>query len=191
MDPIDSVARVLDEAHTIIASTSDADLAKQTPCTQWNVGALIEHMTGVVNQFAAGFAGTPLSPPPAPGTSGPTNSDVAGTYRQAVDDLLKAVRAPGALDKTLKLPFGEMPGGQALGIVISDQSIHTWDLAKAMGKPYTMDEQIASSILTMMHQLMGANPGARGEGRGFAAEVPCPADAPVQDRLLAFSGRQP
>jgi uncharacterized protein (TIGR03086 family) len=191
MDTVASVEHALNEAHAMIASTSAADLEKPTPCTAWTVSALIEHMTGVVNQFAAGFTGTPLSPPPAPGTGGQTNRDVAGTYRQAVDDLLKAVRAPGALDKTLKLPFGEMPGGQALGIVIGDQSIHTWDLAKALGKPYTMDEQIASSVLTMMHQLMGANPGARGEGRGFAAEVPCPANAPVQDRLLAFSGRQP
>jgi uncharacterized protein (TIGR03086 family) len=191
MDTVAIVERVLDEAHAMIASTSAADLAKPTPCSNWNTGALIEHMIGVVNQFRAGFSGTPLTPPPAPGAGGPTVGDAARTYQQAADDLLKAVRAPGALDKTLKLPFGEMPGGQALNIVIGDQSIHTWDLGKALGKPFTIDEKIASSILEMMHRLIGANPGARGEGRGFAAEIPCPADAPVQDRLLAFSGRQP
>ena len=191
MDTVTTVERVLDEAHAMIASVSDANLAKQTPCTSWNVSALIEHMTGVVTNFGTAFRGAQLTPTAAPGSAGATSADLAASYRQAVDALVQAVRAPGALDKTLKLPFGEMAGGQALGIVIGDQSIHTWDLAKAQGKPFTMDEQIASSILTMMHQLMSMNPGARGEGRGFAEEVPCPADAPVQERLLAFSGRQP
>ncbi len=191
MDTVATVERVLNEAHTMIASLSAADLAKPTPCTSWNASALIEHMTGVVTNFGTAFSGGPLTPPAAPGGAGATSADLAASYRQAVNALLQAVRAPGALDKTVKLPFGEMPGGQAIGIVIGDQSIHTWDLAKALGKSYTMDEQIASSILAMMHQLMSMNSGARGEGKGFAEEVPCPADAPVQERLLAFSGRQP
>lgn len=191
MDTIATVERVLNEAHTMIASTSAADLAKPTPCASWSISALIEHMIGVVTNFGTAFSGGSLTPPAAPGGTGATSAALAASYQQAVDALLRAVRAPGALDKPVKLPIGEMPGGQALGIVIGDQSIHTWDLATAMGKPFTMDEQIASAILTMMHQLISANPGARGEGRGFAAEVPCPADAPVQDRLLAFSGRQP
>jgi hypothetical protein len=52
-----------------------------------------------------------------------------------------------------------------------------------------MDEEIASGILAMLHQIL--TPDRRGPGKGFAEEVACPASAPVQDRLLAFSGRQP
>ena len=44
MDMVDNVARVLNEAHTVIASASDADLARPTPCANWTVSALIEHM---------------------------------------------------------------------------------------------------------------------------------------------------
>jgi uncharacterized protein (TIGR03086 family) len=190
MDMVDNVERVLNEAHGMIAAASTADLAKPTPCEAWNVSGLIEHMTSVVARFGAGFSGAPVAMPAAP-AGGATHEDLTTSYRQAVDALLAAVRVPGALDKMLKLPFGEMPGNQALGIVIGDQSIHTWDLAKAVGKPYTMNEQVASSVLAMMHQLIAANPAARGEGRGFGNEVPCPADAPIQDRLIAFSGRQP
>jgi uncharacterized protein (TIGR03086 family) len=190
MDMVDNVERVLNEAHEMIAAASTADLAKPTPCEAWNVGELIEHMTSVVARFGTGFSGAPVTMPAVPGGSA-THDDLTASYRRAVDALLAALRVPGALDKTLKLPFGEMAGTQALGIVIGDQSIHTWDLAKSVGKPYTMNEQVASSVLAMMHQLIAANPGARGEGRGFGYEVPCSADAPIQERLLAFSGRQP
>lgn len=189
MNQVATVERVLNDAYAMIESASDADLTKQTPCDQWDVRALAEHMTGVVNNFGTAFGGGQLTPPSAPGTGTATGAELSAAYRQAVDALLATVRAPGALDKTIKLPFGEMPGGQALGIVIGDQSIHTWDMAKALGRPYTMDEGVASSVLEMMHRLIGANPQAR--GGGFAAEVPCAETAPVQERLLAFSGRQP
>jgi uncharacterized protein (TIGR03086 family) len=191
MDPVDSVARVLDEAHTIIASTTDADLAKPTPCATWNVGELIEHMVGVVTNFGKAFGGSQLTPPAAPDGAGVTSAGLAATYQQAVDVLLAEARAPGALDKTLKLPFGELPGLRAIRIALADQLIHSWDLSKAIGRPFTMDEPLAAATLDGMRQLMAGNPNARGDGRAFGAEVPCSADAPAQDRLLAFSGRQP
>ena len=96
-------------------------------------------------------------------------------------------RAPGALERTLKLSFGEAPAARAARIVVGDQILHTWDLAKALGRPYTMDQDLASATLEMMQGLL------KPENRGgaFAAEVACSEAAPVQDRLLAFSGRQP
>jgi uncharacterized protein (TIGR03086 family) len=190
MDQIQSTQRALDSALAMIESASPATLSKPTPCEEWDARALIEHMIGVVQTFGAGFA-SGASPTPAAGQSatGPAGDDPAGSYRQAADALMQAIRKPGALDQTLKLPFGEMPGNQAINIVIADQSIHTWDLAKALGKPFTMNEDLASSILAMLHQFL--TPERRGPGQGFAEAVPCPETAPVQDRLIAFSGRQP
>jgi len=189
-DQVQNTQRALDGALRLIESASAADLTKPTPCSEWDVRGLIDHMIGVVQNFASGFTGGPPLTTAAgkslPGTSG---DDPAAAYQQAADTLLSAIREPGALDKTLKLPFGEMVGGQAINIVIGDQSIHTWDLAKALGKPYTMDDDLAHGILDMMHKLL--QPGFRGEGKGFGEEVPCPESAPIQDRLLAFSGRQP
>src|SRR4051812_43512887 len=183
MDPVSNLERVLNDAHAMIATVSAGDVSKPTPCTDWDVKGLTDHMIGVVQRFGAFFAAAPATAP------ADQSSDPSGAYRQAMDGLLQAARAPGALDKTLSLPFGEMPGRQALGIVIGDQSIHTCDLAKALGKPFTMDEGIASATLGVLHQLITAD--RRGPGKGFAEEVSCPADAPAQDRLLAFSGRQP
>ena len=191
MDSIGSLERVLNDARTLIDGVSADDLSKQTPCTEWDARALIEHMIGVVTNFSRAFGGEQLTPPAAPGASGGAGDNPSAAYRPAVDALLAAVRAPGALDQTIKLPFGEMPGSRAIGIVLADQMIHSWDLAKALGRPFTMDESMASATLQGLHGLLGSNPNARGEGRAFAEEVPCPESAPAQDRLLAFSGRRP
>jgi uncharacterized protein (TIGR03086 family) len=189
MDQIQNTQRALDGALSMIESASPASLSKPTPCGEWDACALIEHMIGVVQSFNAAFSGASLIPPTSQSTTGLAGGDPAASYKQAADALMEAIRKPGALDQTIKLPFGEMPGNQAITIVIGDQSIHTWDLAKALGKPFTMDEDIASGILAMLHQIL--TPDRRGTGKGFAQEIPCPASAPVQDRLLAFSGRQP
>jgi uncharacterized protein (TIGR03086 family) len=189
MDQSQNTQRALDGALAMIESASPATLSKPTPCEEWDARALIEHMIGVVQNFSAAFGGAQLPPPTSQSTAGVAGDDPAGSYRQAADALMEAIRKPGAFDKMLKLPFGEMPGNQAINIVIADQSIHTWDLARALGKPFTMDEEIASGILAMLHQIL--TPDRRGPGKGFAEEVPCPESAPVQDRLLAFSGRQP
>ena len=188
-DQIQNVQRALDATLAMIESASPADLANPTPCEGWDARALIEHMIGVVQNFNAAFGGAQLTPPTSQGTAGLAGDDPATSYKQAADALMRAIRKPGALDQTIKLPFAEMPGSQAINVVIGDQSIHTWDLAKALGKPFTMDEEIASGILALLHQLV--TPERRGPGQAFAHEVPCPASAPVQDRLLAFSGRQP
>lgn len=188
-DQIQQTQRALDAAHEMIASASPAALAKPTPCTEWDVRGLIEHMIGVVQSFATAFGGGALTPPTAQSTAGLAGDNPATAYRQAADALMQALGKPGALDQSVRLPFGEMPGNQAINIVIGDQSIHTWDLAKALGKPFTIDDDLATGILAMMHGLL--TPDRRGPGKGFAQEVPCPEGASVQDRLLAFSGRQP
>jgi uncharacterized protein (TIGR03086 family) len=189
-DQVQSCQRALDGALAMIESVSPATLATPTPCADWDVRALIDHMIGVVQTFEAGFArGAELTVAAGQGRPGLAGDDLAATYRQAANALMQAVRQPGALDQTLKLPAGEMPGTMAINIAIGDQLIHTWDLAKALGKPYTMDEALAAGILAMLHQIL--TPDRRGPGRGFAEAVPCPESAPVQDRLIAFSGRQP
>jgi len=188
-DQVQNTQRVLDGALGMIESATPAALSKATPCTEWDARGLIEHMIGVVQNFNAAFGGAPLTPPTGQSTAGLAGDDPAASYQRAADALMQAIRKPGALDQTIKLPFGEMPGGQAINIVIGDQSIHTWDLAKALGKPFTMDEEIASGVLGLLHQFV--TPDRRGPGQAFAAEVPCPESAPIQERLIAFSGRQP
>ena len=183
MDTIEQFQRTVDAANQMVGHVSASDLDKPTPCTEWTVQALIEHMIGTNNMFSAALTGD---------TGQSTENlaaDPGGSYARSAEAAAAAWRKPGALERTLKLPMGEMPAAMALRINLGDQLLHTSDLARALGRPYTMDPESAEAVLTVMQQIM--QPQFRGPGKGFAAEVPCPADAPVQDRLLAFSGRRP
>ena len=67
--------------------------------------------------------------------------------------------------------------------------LHAWDLARALGRELTLPDDLAGAQLAMMQQYY--DPAARGPGRGFDLAVEWPESAPVQERLVALSGRRP
>lgn len=141
----------------------------------------------VANNFTSGLAGQKMEiPDSAPGVVG---QDPGADYRAATGPMMITWREPGALERTLAMPIGDAPGAMGIRIVTIDTMVHTWDLARALGRQHTMDAELAGAALEMLRGLI--SPEFRGPGRGFDAEVPCPDGAPVQDRLLAFTGRQP
>jgi uncharacterized protein (TIGR03086 family) len=189
MDQFAMLQRAVDGANVMIGGVRADELTKPTPCTDWDVKALINHMAGVCTMFTAALTGTQLEPPPREPVDDLLGSDPAGSYAGISQRMLDAWRTPGALERTLAMPLGELPGAVGINIVLGDQLLHTWDLAKALGRPYTMDADLAEATLRMMQQMM--RPEFRGPGQGFAEAVPCAEGAPVQERLVAFAGRKP
>jgi uncharacterized protein (TIGR03086 family) len=185
MDPVEQLQDVIQEAHRMIGSIRPYERAKKTPCQGWDVSALAYHMIGTCATFTAALqeaAGSGQSTPDV-------GFDLAAAYAEISDAVMTEWRAPGALDRTIKVGFGPAPASFAIWLLIADQMLHTWDLAKATGRPYTMPEDLSTTILTFMHKNL--RPEMRGPGKAFGPEVLCPEDAPIQDRLAAFSGRQP
>jgi uncharacterized protein (TIGR03086 family) len=184
MVTVQQLQQTIEAAKQMVGNISAADLAKPTPCTEWNVQALVEHMIDTNCRFSAAASGQE-----APRASGSSAAELIKAYSASGEAAVAAWQTPGVLDRTLKLPFGEAPGAVAMGINLGDQLLHIVDLGRALGRSYSIDADLAEGMLTMMHQIL--RPEFRGPGKGFAEEVPCAADAPVQSRLLAFSGRQP
>jgi uncharacterized protein (TIGR03086 family) len=178
--------RALDGAQRLVGSVQPDELTKPTPCSEWDVRALITHMIGTNTRFAAALAGEQGA---AATTTPSAADDLKAAYAASAQAARAAWRAPGALERVLHMPFGEMPGSAAVAVVLTDQLIHTWDLAKALNRDYRLDEDLAATALEFSRQRIG--PDRRGPGKPFAAEVACASDAPVQDRLAAFMGRQP
>jgi hypothetical protein len=90
------------------------------------------------------------------------------------------------LSKPVTLPFGEMPAGVALNIAIFDVATHAVDIAESTGQQIT-DTDLLETALEFGHAMISQD--FRDMGL-FAAEQPCPADAPVTKRLAAFSGQK-
>ena len=182
---IDHYARALAGAKTLVGSLTPADLDEPTNCEGWDVRALVTHMVETNQRFAALLAGEP-GPPPTP-----RDDELIAAYHQSADAALAAWRQPGTLERTLTLahPVRQWTGATALSAVFTDQLIHTWDLGKALGRGGQLPDDLTAAALAASRARI--TPDRRGPGKSYAAEVPVPADAPLQDRLAGFLGRQP
>lgn len=166
--------RALAGTGRIVSGVREEHLDAPTPCSDFDVRALLAHMVGFLEVVAAGGLDGAVH---GPGRS----------YATAGRAALSALSAPGALDLTWRLRVGEVPGTITLGIALIEAVVHGWDLARATGQPATVDPAAAEAALAFGRTIMV--PQLR--ERAFAPAVPVPPDAPAGDRLLAFLGRQP
>lgn len=175
----------MDVSRGVLANVTADQLQNSTPCASWDVAGLINHMVGAQHFFQGPLKGE------APG--GELPNFAAGDYMAAWDEAssasLAAFSAEGALEGTIKAPFGEMPGPAWMGLAMNDTFTHAWDLAKATGQDTNLAPELATAILAQAQQ---AIPDAfRGEeGAPFGAQAECADDACAADKLAAFLGRQ-
>ena len=180
--------RVVDTTTDMIDHTSKAQLSSPTLCTEWTVKDLINHMVTGATMFAISAEQGSI-PDDVLGKLMSTDNvgdDPKGAWDKASKRALTAFEQPGVMEKIVKLPFGEMPAGVALNIAIFDVATHSVDLAKATGQKVT-DTELLEGALMIAQQMMG--PQLRQPGI-FGDEQPCPDNAGVDDRLLAFAGRK-
>jgi len=180
----------------IIKGTGPDQAGLPTPCSEWDVRALLSHVIGTLWLTEALFTGQapryPMAPGglPGPGLDGsdPGGDDPAAAYAEASAAALAAVGAGDALSRAHVTPLGEMPGPLLAGFTILDIAVHGWDLARATGQPADLDGRLAAHVLAFAEQAL-ATPQTRGPRIGPAQ--PVPDAAPVTQRLAAYLGRQP
>jgi uncharacterized protein (TIGR03086 family) len=182
----------LDQATQIVEGVTDGQHALPTPCADWDVDALLNHMIGT-NWMFVGFAeGKQFSEEetttPAMASGNGSTGDAAEAYRQSAEALKRAWREPGRLAQSYQLPFGELPGEAVLSIHTMELVQHGWDLAKATGQKAEYDP----AAVAVAHDFARMSfPSPRSPGVPIGAEVPVSEDAPAVDRLAAFMGRTP
>jgi uncharacterized protein (TIGR03086 family) len=148
----------------------------ETPCDQWDVRTLLNHMLDTQRYFSGAARGEDASPP-SPEPPDLLGDDPVATFEQSRSDLMGAFREPGAIEKT----------GPSLGIACADQLLHGWDLATATGQDATMPEGLPAFAYDMVH---GRFSDEQRQGI-FKPAVKVPPDASDQDELLAYTGRDP
>lgn len=174
-------------ARGVLAGVRSDQLDDPTPCASWTVRDLINHLVGGSYFFASATKAGGIS---GDGAEAPDFSagDYVAAYEEGSKQAIAAFGAPGALDKIVKLPFGEFPGSGFMGLATTDTLAHAWDLAKATGQSTDLAPTLAQQVLEGAR--MAISDGVRGdEPMPFAKERPCPDDASPADRLAAFLGR--
>jgi uncharacterized protein (TIGR03086 family) len=183
-DPVALSERSYDLAGHTIAGVRPEQLDSPTPCSEWTVGDLINHMIGAHFYFTAALRGQQMDPDAPPPDF--AAHDPSGTFNQASSEMLRAWREPGALDRTVQTLMGPMPAQMLIGMFTMDNLAHAWDLARATGQDESLDPQLAEHLLVMIRQV---DP-PRGEGSPFGPEQPAPEGATPVQKLAAYLGRQ-
>ena len=189
MDQVATMGKVLAETNRVIGQIAPDQLDNQSPCDEWTVRDLLNHITGGATMFATCVRDGSISDEQMGALMVGDNlgDDYRGAFRDASEAAIAAFGEPGAVDRMVTLPFGTMPAGVALNIAVFDVSIHTWDLARATGQGMELDAdtlETAYALAQVMIPDMRTN-GVVGE------EVAISPDAPLEDRLAALAGRTP
>ena len=144
MDPLTQLAQLGPHLGGVVAGITPDQLDDPTPCDDYTVRGVLEHMVGGATDFAAAYRGE------AP--KDPDLSDPLGGFGPVLGDLVAAISAPGALEQTVAAPFGEVPGDTFARFVVLDGLVHGWDLATATGQPYDPPDELVAAVDAFAHQ---------------------------------------
>ena len=180
-DPRDLHRRAGGMATDVIGRVRPDQLRNATPCTDWNVRALIGHVVGGNLKFAAMVAGE-HGPGPDEDVLG---DDLLAGFVNSFDGLSAVFDRGGFLEQVFPTPLGDGPGELLVGLRITELTVHSWDVAAATGQARDLDPE----LVAFTDGFLRSNPIPRGANGPFAREQPAPAGATDADRLAAFAGR--
>jgi uncharacterized protein (TIGR03086 family) len=162
-----------------------------TPCEDWNVRQLLQHLNNGSVVFAKAITGErPAGPVNAEERAADTlGEDPAEGFRAGGILIHDAFMTPGFLETRHETPvMGEQDGATIVHMRMNEMLIHGWDLARATGQPAALPEDLAEGALKMWQGVLGDR---SREGMPFSDPVTVPDDSPAIDRLAAYLGRQP
>lgn len=170
-------------ADPLIGATTDDSLGAPTPCAEYDVRALLNHLFSVVVNFQALAAKEP-----ADFAETPDRLAEAGWREQfsvETGKLVAAWSAPGA-DEGIVGAMG-LPARTVGSMVLLDLTVHVWDLARATGRGFEPDPAVVAGLVEEVEEMapMARKMNVFGEG------VDLPEGATVFERLLAATGRDP
>lgn len=183
MGSIEQLSHILPKVSDLVDRISPGQLENATPCDDFQVRDVLDHMIALGGGFAYLFRGQ--EPPAADALA--TNGQVPSLeFRAAMDDLLAAVQSDGAMERILDTPIGQMDGATFARVVAFDGLVHGWDLAAATGQFYDVDPTIVDEVREFVGNALTDE--LRSTGM-FQAATTAPAGATAVESLAAFSGR--
>jgi uncharacterized protein (TIGR03086 family) len=179
--------RALDEFGRRVHAVADDQWVCQTPCTDWQVRALVNHL--VVEQLwvPAMLDGATIGEVGDRFDGDQLGDDPVAAWDVAAKAAADAFAADGALDRTVHLSYGDRPAREYCLEMTFDLIVHAWDLARAIGA----DEQLDAELVEMAYAQVEPQVDAMAASGLFAEPVPVPDDADPQTRLIAITGRDP
>jgi uncharacterized protein (TIGR03086 family) len=188
MTPLVALVPAIEQVQSYLDQIQPNQWDRPTPCPEWNVRGLAEHLVGGCRMSAtlldggsaddarACFVGDVLTDNPA--------ADFATAAAIEVSKMNTAT-----LETMVDHPAMQMPTAQLLNFRISDYLIHSWDLARALGVDESLNPTLVEHVWESIQPMVPMIPHVGVFGAGPSGAVA--ADAPLQHRLLDMLGRRP
>jgi uncharacterized protein (TIGR03086 family) len=173
----------------VVRNVKDDQLTAPTPCPEYTVADLLDHLDGLSLAFTGAARKQPLS------GAGEGHGDRLGDgWRERIagrlEELADAWRDPAAWTGETAAGGVEMPGEQGGQVAVNEVVTHGWDLAVATGQELVVDAASVAAATALVSLFSG--PGTEEmRGDAFGPEVAPPAGASAFEELIAMNGRDP
>jgi uncharacterized protein (TIGR03086 family) len=187
MDLLDAHGHAMDVFDRAIHKVGISDWDSPTPCSDWDVKALVNHIVAEQLWVPELLAGKTVAEVGDKFEGDILDDDPIGTWTTASQAARSAWLDPGTLDRTVHLSFGDTDGREYCWQMTVDLAVHGWDLATALGSTAGLGDELATALLGYVEPQI-----PRWQGTSmFADPVPVPDDADPETRLVALLGRKP
>lgn len=187
MPPMDEVAafgRATEGFLDRVRRVSEDQWSAPTPCSEWDIRALVNHVAGEYVWVPEMLAGKTVAAVGDRFDGDLLGDDPLGRLGEARDAAIAALAAPGVSERTVHLSFGDVAAVEYAKQMAIDSTIHSWDLARASGG----NEQLDPELVELSYaELQRSAEDWRSAGV-FGAQTQA-ADDSTQARLLAITGR--
>lgn len=172
--------------HVVRQIPSDA-WDSPTPCDGWSILDVTGHVIAVQRYVEATTEGTAVTMNPFEDPGRHVGDDPPATWAATRDALLETFDHPGVLQREVESFWGPMTVDDMLAAAVGDITIHSWDVASALGLELGIPDELVDHTLTSMGPALD---GMRSSGV-IGAEIEVGPEASAQDRLLGLTGRNP
>lgn len=174
---------------SLLGGVRDDQLTAPTPCSDWSLGVLVDHVGGLSLAFAnaasKGFG--PLADVPPDGEP----QLEAGWRDRIAADLEKVAvswQDPLAWTGMTRVGGVDLPGEAAGMFALDELVVHGWDVARASRQPYECDEPSLQAVHSLV---LGVASAGEGGPKIFGAPVAVAPGDPLLDQVLGLTGRRP
>ena len=180
---------VLADFIDLVDGIGDEQVARPTPCTAWDVSALVDHVTAMLDLYTQGLAHPDGELPPGVYLDRSQSPQERADVLRGTAQLLDEAVLSGGADRQLSSGGDGADGDMVMWLLLWEAQIHGWDLAAALGEPWERDEGALVESIQCRNNFLPAQ--YRRDGPLYAPPVPVSALADPLETLLGYSGRDP
>jgi len=186
MELLEAHGAALGDFDRVVRSVPGDRWDSPTPCTDWSVRDLVEHLVTEQLWVPSLLAGQTIAEVGDRFAGDPLGADPVAAWRSAAEAAREAWLEPGVVQRSVHLSYGTDAAVNYGWQMTLDLAVHAWDLASGIGGAYRIPDELATDLLD---EFTAQVPQWAAYGI-FAPPVPVPDDADPHTRLLGLLGRK-